>query len=57
MLINKSAYLNFAIIKISKKVMYVFWYGYMKPEFGKEPNLHYNDTAAFIVYIKQKIFM
>ena len=54
---NKPAYLNFAIIKISKKVMYVFWYGYMKPEFGQKPKLHYMDTAGFILYIKQKIFM
>ena len=54
---NKPAYLNFALIKITKKVMYVFWYGYMKPEFGKEPKLRYMDTAGFIVYIKQKIFI
>ena len=37
--------------------MDVFWYGYMKPEFGKGSKLRYRDTAGFIVYIKQKIFM
>ena len=32
--------------------MYVFWYGYVKPEYGEEAKLCYIGTAGFIVYIK-----
>ena len=44
---NKSVYLGISISKISKIVMYEFWYNHTK-----KMELHYMDTDSFIVYIK-----
>ena len=35
-LINKLAYLGLSISQLSKTVMYVFWYNYVKPEYGNK---------------------
>ena len=43
-LINKPVYLGFSILEISKILMYVFWYDYLKPKYGKRDNLCYMDT-------------
>ena len=32
--------------------MYEFWYGYVKPKYGKKAKLCYMDTDIFNVYIK-----
>ena len=32
--------------------MYEFWYGYVKPKYGKKAKLSYMDTDIFNVYIK-----
>ena len=45
---NKPVYLGISISKISKIVMYEFWYNHTK----KNAKLHYMDTDNFIVYIK-----
>ena len=33
-LMNKPVYLGLSTLEISKKVMYEFWYGYVKPKYG-----------------------
>ena len=38
--------------KMSKKVMYEFWYDYVKPKQGEKTKLCYMDTENFIVYIE-----
>ena len=40
------------ILKLSKIVMCEFWYGYVKPEYGKIAKSCYIYTDSFIVYIK-----
>ena len=30
---NKTIYLGFSILEISKLIMYEFWYDYMKPKY------------------------
>ena len=52
-LMNKPVYLGFSILKLSKILMYGFWYDYVKPEYGKKAKLCYMDTDSFIVYIKR----
>ena len=32
--------------------MYEFWYGYVKPKYGRKAKLSYMDTDSFIAYIK-----
>ena len=38
---NKSVYLGLAILEIGKKLMYEFWYNYMKPKYGDKVKLLY----------------
>ena len=33
---NKSVYLGLSILKLSKILMHEFWYGYVKPKYGKK---------------------
>ena len=47
-----SVYLGLSILKISKIVMYEFWYDYVKPKYNKKIKLCYMDTDSFIVYVK-----
>ena len=54
--INKSIYLAFSILKISKILMYEFWYDYMKPKYGDNVKLCYTDTDSFILNIKTEDF-
>ena len=51
-LTNKPVYLGLSILELSKILMYEFWYGYVKPKYGKKVKLCYMDTGIFIVYIK-----
>ena len=39
-------------MQISKIVMYEFWYGYVKPKYGKKTKLCYMDVDNFRAYIK-----
>ena len=36
---NKSVYLGLAILKIRTAVLYVFWYGQVKPKYEKKANV------------------
>ena len=49
---NKPDHLGLSILKLSKTLMYEFWYGYVKPKYGEKVKLFYMDTDSFIVYIK-----
>ena len=51
-LTNKPVYLGLSVLELSKILMYEFWYGYVKPKYGKKVKLCYMDTGIFIVYIK-----
>ena len=53
---NKLIYLGLSILKISKTLMYEFWYGYMKPKYGNKVKLCYMDTDSFIMNIKANDF-
>ena len=53
---NKPIYLGLSILKISKILMYEFWYDYMKPKYGNNAKLCYMDTDSFIMSIKTEDF-
>ena len=53
---NKPIYLGLSILKISKILMYEFWYNYMKPKCGNDVKLCYMDTGSFIMNIKTEDF-
>ena len=52
---NKPIYLGLSILKISKTLMYEFWYDYMKPKYVDNVKLCYIDTDSFIMHILNKI--
>ena len=35
---DNPVYLGLSIVELSKIIMYVFWYDYVKPEFGEKAN-------------------
>ena len=41
---NKPPYLGLSILEISKKLMYEFWYDYIKPKYQNNVKLCYMDT-------------
>ena len=53
---NKPIYLGLSILEISKRLMYEFWYDYMKPKYGNDVKLCYMDTDSFIMNIKTNDF-
>ena len=53
---NKPIYLGLSILDISKRLMYEFWYDYMKPKYGNRVKLYYMDTDSFIMNIKTNDF-
>ena len=52
-LMNKPVYLGPSILELSKILMYEFWYGYVKPKYGKKEKLCYMGTDNFTVYKKK----
>ena len=49
----KPVYLGLSILKISKALMYEFWYDYIKPKYQSNAKLWYiMDTDSFIIHIK-----
>ena len=53
---NKPTYVGQAILDISKKLMYEYWYDYIKPKYGDKTRLCYADTDCFIMHIKAEDF-
>ena len=49
---NKPVYLWLSILKLSKIIMYEFWYDYVKLKYGEEAKWCYMNTDSFIVLIK-----
>ena len=45
-----------SILDISKTLMYVFWYDYIKPKYQGKAKLCYTDTDSFINHIKTQDF-
>ena len=41
---NKSVYLGLSVRKLSKILMYEFWYDYVKLKYGEKVKLCYMDT-------------
>ena len=53
---NKPVYLGLPILKISKTLMFEFWYDYIKPKYQNNAKLCYMDTDSFIINIKTEDF-
>ena len=53
---NKPIYLGMSILDISKTLMYVFWYDYVKPKYQGKAKLCYMDTDSFAIRIKTDDF-
>ena len=53
---NKLIYLGMSILKISKILMYEFWYVCIKPKYQDKAKLCYMDTVSFIIHIKTEHF-
>ena len=53
---NKPVYLGLPILEIRKRLMYEFWYDYIKPKCQYNANLCYMDTESFIINIKKEDF-
>ena len=53
---NVQIYIGFAILEVSKTVMWRFFYGYLKPKYGDKAKLCYTDTDSFILHIETKDF-
>ena len=53
---NKPVYQGLSILEISKRVMYEFWYDYIKPKYQDNVKLYYMDTDSSIIHIKTEDF-
>ena len=53
---NKPEYSGLSILKISKQLMYEFWYDYTNPKYQNNAKLCYMDNDSFIIYIKTEDF-
>ena len=49
--VNKPVYLGMSILDISKRLMYKFWYDYVKPKYEDRAKLCYTGTDSFIIHI------
>ena len=54
--INKSIYLEQAVLDLSKTLLSEFWYDYLKPMHGDKIRLCYTDKDSFIMHIKTDDF-
>ena len=53
---NKPIYLGQAILDLSKRLMYEFWYDYIKPMYSDKAKLCYTDTDSLVIHIKTDDF-
>ena len=54
-LMDQPIYLGFAVLELSKLLMYETYYDKLQPYFGKENiQLHYMDTDSFILSVNKK---
>ena len=53
---KKRIYLGLSIFDLTKTIMYVFWYDYLKLKYGEKGKLCYIDTGSFIIHVKTEIF-
>ena len=58
---DNPVYLGLSIVELSKIIMYVFWYDYVKPEFGEKAKLCYMEHRGTtlntsLVFITQSSF-
>ena len=53
---NKPVYLGLSVLEISKRVMYEYWYDYIKPKYQDNVKLYYMDTDSSIIHIKTEDF-
>ena len=51
---NKLFHLGLSILKLSKILIYEFWYDYVKPKHVQKVKVCSMDNYSFIVYIKTK---
>ena len=49
---NKSVYWSMSILKISKTLIYEFWFDYIKPKYQSNGKLCCMDTDSFIIHTK-----
>ena len=54
---NKPVYLGLSILDISKILMYIFWYNYIKPKCQNNAKLCCVDTDSLIIHIKAEDFI
>ena len=45
-----------SIVDISKRLMFQFWYDYIKPKYQDIAKLWYMDTDSFLIHIKTEDF-
>ena len=55
-LMNKPVYLGLSLLDLSKTLIYVFGYHYVKSKYGENEKVCYMDTHSFIAHVKQIIF-
>ena len=53
---TKPIYLGLSILRISKTLMYKFWYDYIKSKYEDRAKLCHTDTDSFVIYTETEDF-